>query len=109
MINKESVFYNKSNLEILQDIKEEYNPKTAFGNARLLKLLDSIKQPNKDGIFETTVGVEKFRIVRASWKCVDCGKENLEELEQEDVREDDMIERICNNCNKKHKLTIVAD
>ena len=109
MINKESVFYNKSNLERLQNIKEEYNPKTAFGNAKLLKLLDSIKQPNKDGMFETFVGVEKFRIVRVSWKCVDCGKENIEELEREDVKEDDIIERICDSCNKKHKLIIVID
>lgn len=99
------MFYNKSNLEILQDIKKEYKPSTAFGNSKLITLLNSISRPNKDGEFETIACVEKVKICHVSWKCVDCGRRNHEELDGEDMDEDEVIDRIC-DCGKKHKLTI---
>ena len=105
MVNKNSVFYNKSNLEILQDIKKAYKPSTAFGNVKLITLLNSIKCPNKDGYFETIAAVEKVKILNVSWKCVDCGCRNFEQLDYNEVEEDDIIERTC-SCGKEHKLTI---
>ena len=100
--------FNKSNLEILQDIKKEYKPNNAFGNVKLIKLLDNIRKPNKDGLFETYAVAEKVKICSVSWKCVDCGLMNYENYESDEVEEDDVIEQTC-SCGKEHKLTIAKD
>lgn len=99
--------FTKSNLEILQDIKKQYHPDTAFGNTKLLKLLSNIKRPNKDGEFETFANANNVKICHISWKCIDCGQLMSEEFHNEYVEEDEVIKRICNNCQKKHKLTVV--
>ena len=75
--------FNKSNLEILQDIKKEYKPNNAFGNVKLIKLLDNIRKPNKDGLFEPYAVVLEFQ-------------------------ENDVIGKTC-SCGKEHKLTIAKD
>ena len=95
----------KSNLEILQEMKIEYNPKTAFGNPVLIDLMNEIKKPDDDGNFETIASVERVQICSVIWKCVDCGKRNHEDLEDDYVDEGDEIEKEC-ECGKNHKLTI---
>lgn len=99
-------FHYNSNLRILQEVKKNYTPGTAFANKKLLKLLSSIREPNKDGRFETDGIVEETTIYSISWRCVDCGKKHYERFVCEEVESGDIIERRC-DCNKIHKVTIV--
>lgn len=105
MANVNNTIHSKSNLEIFHEIKKIYKPGTAFGNKKLIDLLNSIRCPDKDGFFETVASVEKVRILNVRWECVDCGKWNIEQLDYDDMKENDIIERAC-VCDKAHKLTI---
>lgn len=96
----------KSNLAILQDIKKEYEPNNAFGNIKLIELLNSIRYPNKKGEFEVYADVREVKICRLNWECVDCGIRHIENVSDSNVQEGDVIRRIC-SCGKKHQLTVV--
>lgn len=93
-----------TNLEILQEIKKEYDPKTAFGNEVLIDLLNSIIEPNKKGEFE--VDAEKETKIWLYWRCPDCGRNIEENFGDDNINFGDTLKRIC-QCGKKHKLTII--
>ncbi|MCX6763332.1 MAG: hypothetical protein NTZ97_01175 [Candidatus Moranbacteria bacterium] len=96
-----------SNLELLHKLKLVYDPKTAFGNPALLKIMNSFRSPNKEGLFESEASAESFTINRVDWKCVDCGASNREEDFLHEFREGEKISRKCRVCNKEHVLEII--
>ena len=99
----------KSNLEILQELKKEYNPDTAFGNPILIKLIKRIKLPNKKGEFETFAEIHSQKIINIEWQCVNCGCCNILDVEDVEVKTGDEVNHKCENCKKKHKLEIISD
>ncbi|MCK5061778.1 hypothetical protein KAR28_04455 [Candidatus Parcubacteria bacterium] len=97
----------KSNLEILQEIKREYDPKTAFGNVVLIELINNFRLPNKDGKFETVATIYTRKITEIDWECVDCGHCNILNIDEDaNIDVDDEIDGVCGSCRKKHRLTI---
>jgi DNA-directed RNA polymerase subunit RPC12/RpoP len=92
-----------SNLEILKEIKREYNPKTAFGNPLIIKLIKKIVLPDKNGNFKITGDLEE--IIRVSWRCVDCGRFQEEDLDIFD-RNKNLIKIDCKSCGAKHLITL---
>ena len=94
-----------SNLETLQEIKKVWNPETAFGNTDLIKLMNSIKQPNDEGLFEIIGEPTVIRIERLNWECVDCGRNNEEDIQG--FWESGMqVVRKCEYCRKAHLVEI---
>ncbi len=95
-----------NNLELMHQFKKEYNPKTAFNNQKLIRIIESFNKPDKDGFFTTQGKIEKIKIEKISWQCLDCGHWNTAELIYEPT-ENEIIQRECRNCDKKHKIEII--
>lgn len=94
-----------NNLQILELIKKEYNPKTAFGNKALINLIHEIIEPNAKGEFEINAHTEQPKIC-VYWDCPNCGRYYEEYFEEDEIYCDKKINRVC-GCGKKHKLTII--
>ena len=94
-----------NNLQILEQIKGEYNPKTAFGNKILISLIDSIVEPNSKGEFEINAHAEEPKVC-VYWDCPNCGRYYEEDFGEYEIDYNKKISRNC-SCGKKHKLTLI--
>jgi len=90
-----------SNLDVMKAVREIYDPKTAFGNEKLLKLFELIVNPNKDGNFE--VESDAKTIIRFEWNCVDCGRYHEDDVDVFD--HGDKVGRKC-ACGAKHVIEL---
>jgi hypothetical protein len=88
-----------SNLQIYREIKDIYDPKTAFGNKEILGLFKRIVKPNEKGEFETSGDIMEI----IEWRCVNCGRLHQDEREVFD-RYENVIGREC-SCGAKSVIS----
>lgn len=91
------------NLQVIRQIQEIYDPKTAFGNKTILGLFGELIKPNKDGNFEIDGIVKKI----IGWECADCGRVH-EDGDDIFDRSDEQIGRKC-DCGAKHIITLYEE
>ena len=96
-----------NNLEVLEEAKKAYNPKNAFGNKKLLSILNKIKVPDDDGYLNIT-GAGITEIVEVNWECAACGKLHI--FKNDDcldcLCDGDMVEKKCTYCGSEHRIYI---
>lgn len=92
-----------SNLQIFKQIKEIYDPKTAFGNPEIIGLMSKIHVPDQNGRFKTDGSAEMF--LRTEWRCLECGCLNHDEEERDEYVE--KRNESCHNCKTPHTINFL--
>ena len=90
-----------NNKEIMRKMCELYDPKTAFGNTDLLKLMKQIKIPNENGEFEID-GESVTKVIAIQWECANCGRVNIDDISYERT-----VKTKCKSCGAKHFVNLL--
>lgn len=87
-----------------REIKAEYNPKTAFGNTKLINKLEKAEQleaikPEPGRIYDAD-GADLAKTFVLTWCCGNC------EAEQEDevYSDESLYYKVCDQCNAENKI-----
>jgi len=96
------------NKRIRTELAKKYNPLNAFGNEDLLKLMEKLEAPDKDGYFNAQGFIsdeedDELSDACITFVCKECGYwngVNIDYLESEGNRVD------CEYCGQKHIVNI---
>ena len=94
-----------NNTKIMLEAQKLYNPKTAFGNVYLIKLLKQIKVPNNSGEFKV-VGDSIVEIIGVKWECMSCGHYNTDEIQKGFSGSCIDVKTQCKKCKAKHLIKV---